>query len=195
MDRLIDSSLKEYLVGVGEKIPAPGGGSVTAAVLCCGVSLYKKCLLYSFNNFEKEDLKNIELFLNQATEKTLALIDRDREVYLRLNDLIKDKSANRDEMQKAYCEAASVPLDMIRVAVAALDLINRSASKIKKTFVSDLIAAVSFLEAAFNSALIFVEINLKSIDMSLKEFSGFDEKEIARAREDFKRIRMEIENE
>ncbi|MDP8215858.1 MAG: cyclodeaminase/cyclohydrolase family protein [Candidatus Kaelpia imicola] len=195
MDRVIDGSLKEYLAGLGEKIPAPGGGSATAAVLCCGISLHKKCLLYSSSNFEKESFKNIKLSLDQAIEKALALIDRDREVYLKLNDLIKDRSANKDEIQEAYRDAASVPLEMIRIVITVLDLINRSIGKIKMIFVSDIMAAMSFLEAVFDSALIFVEINLKSIDVSFKEFSGFDEEEIKKLREDFKRIGIELENE
>ncbi len=195
MNRLIDDNLKEYLVSLGSKIPSPGGGSVVATVLCSGISLYKKCLLYSSNNFKKEDFKNIEVFLGQVLERALGLIDRDKDVYLRLNSLIKNKSANKDEIQKAYYDAASAPLEMARLTVEALSLIDRSIGKIKKIFVSDLIVVVSFLEVVFDSALVFVKINSKFIDESFKDFAGFNEEEIKKVKEDFKRIKAGLRDE
>jgi len=195
MDRLIDCSLKDYIAVLGDEVPAPGGGSATAAVLCCGIALYRKCLLYSSNNFGKESFDDLKISLSSNRDESLSLIDKDKDLYLSLSELIKNKDSSLVELQRGYLDAASAPLEIVKIAVATLDLIDSSLIKIKRGFLSDIIAATSFLEAAFDSALIFVGINLKSINKSFEDFSGFKEEDIGKVKSDFKRMKKGLRDE
>ena len=195
MDRLINHSLKDYIAVLGDEVPAPGGGSAAAAVLCCSIALYRKCLLYSSSNFKKESFDDLKISLSNNIDESLSLIDKDKELYLSLSELIKNKDSSLVELQRGYLDAASAPLEIVKIAVATLDLIDSSLTKIKRGFLSDIIAAISFLEAAFDSALIFVGINLKSINKSFEDFSGFKEEDIGKVKSDFKRMKKGLRDE
>jgi methenyltetrahydrofolate cyclohydrolase len=195
MSKLTELSLKDYITLLGDRVPAPGGGSAAAVLLCCAIALYRKSLLYSSKNFDRESFGSISSSLKSNIDNALLLIDKDRDAYLALKETINKGDAGPDQLKRGYIKAAAVPLEAVKTALETLGLIESSSVKIKRCFLSDVAGAIYFLEAAFDSALNFVRINLRSIDRSFEEFSGFNRADIERIKSRFKKINEGLEDE
>jgi methenyltetrahydrofolate cyclohydrolase len=195
MSKLTELSLKDYITLLGDRVPAPGGGSAAAVLLCCAIALYRKSLLYSSKNFDRESFESISSSLKSNIDNALLLIDKDRDAYLALKETINKGDAGPDQLKRGYIKAAAVPLEAVKTALETLGLIESSSVKIKRCFLSDVAGAIYFLEAAFDSALNFVRINLRSIDRSFEEFSGFNRADIERIKSRFKKINEGLEDE
>ncbi|MFH1046195.1 MAG: cyclodeaminase/cyclohydrolase family protein [Candidatus Omnitrophota bacterium] len=166
--------LKKYLDDLAAKKPAPGGGSAAALVASAGVALLSMVANFTVG---KEKYKAVE----EEIKKTLASTEELREHLLRQVDedvagykkvasayaLAKESAADnkkRDEvLQEAFREALIAPLEVCKSCFRAIKLCSLLAEKGNIKLVSDVRVALECLAAAFQSALINVEINLNYI--------------------------------
>ena len=174
----IDSSIKKYVDDLSAKLPAPGGGSAAALTGALGVSLILMVLNYTIG---KEKYKKFEEELSQAQQsakdlkkKLSTLIDKDVEAYRKVSSTFSSQDGTIKE--KTLKDAAGVPIEICNCSYEAMKLCRKIMDKTNKNLISDVAVAAEFLEAAYNSALFNIKINLK--DIKDREFSGNIEKVI-----------------
>lgn len=164
----LEKSLREYLDDLAAKKPAPGGGSVAALVAALGAALISMVANFTVG---KEKYINVEEEMRETLSKSenlrLALeklVDEDVKVYRKVSEAYKtSKEKDSSVIQVALKEAASIPLEICRLSADAMRLCPVLAREGNVNLISDVEVAVHLLSSAFLSALINVEINLKTI--------------------------------
>ncbi len=168
-DRYTDKPIREYLNELASKSPVPGGGSAAALVGATGAACLTKAVSFTIG---KENYKSVEgemqgflKDLEALQEDFMKLCSEDAAAYGKLSDTFKmPKSPERvGKIEGALKEAMRVPLLICKNASRALKLCPAVREKGNKNLASDVDCAVSMLRCAYQSALLNVEINLKSI--------------------------------
>jgi formiminotetrahydrofolate cyclodeaminase len=159
-----DESLKKFLTDLGARLPAPGGGSAAALVAATGVALLEMVANFTTG---KEKFKGIQQeielalkHLSKTKARLLELVDEDVKAYEKFSQIPKSDEKSR---QVALKEAAAVPLEICQKISSVLESAKFLEEKANQNLVSDVACAAYFLESAFASALINIEINLKYI--------------------------------
>lgn len=190
----IDESIKRYVDDLAAKLPAPGGGSAAALTSTLGVSLILMVLNYTVG---KEKYKKFEAELNPelATAKELKkklsiLVDKDVEAYKRVSATFSSEDGTIKE--KSLKDAVGVPIEICNLSYEALKICRNVMDKTNKNLITDIAVAAEFLEAAYNSALFNIKINLKGIKSS--EFSKNIEKVIEPQIEEVAELKNDIIN-
>lgn len=170
----LNQSLKKYLDEAAAKLPAPGGGSVSA--LCGALGAAMVSMVANFTK-GKEKYKEVEgkvsRILSQSEElrKRLAeLIDADVEAYGKVSTAYGMPKATDEEkrqrsraIQEAGKEALKVPLKTAECCHQILKLSQRLVDIGNVNLVSDVGVAVILAEAALQGVALNVEINLVSL--------------------------------
>jgi len=189
-----ENSIKQYVDDLSAKLPAPGGGSAAALTSTLGVSLILMVLSYTLG---KEKYKKFEAELNPALaaakelkKKLSILIDKDVEAYKKVSATFSSEDGTIRE--KSLKDAASVPIEICNCSYEALKVCKNIMDKTNKNLITDIAVAAEFLEAAHNSALFNIKINLKGIKDS--EFSKNIEKVIEPQIEEVTEIKNDIIN-
>lgn len=151
-----DSSLKEYLNLLSERIPAPGGGSAAALVASCGASLICMAAQYSLgrgkpDRIEKR-LKAIYAKAEKIRGRMLELVDLDAEAYMAV---VRSRKGTVKEQEKANKLACAVPQELAKLCKESVELLNDLVEHGNPNLVSDVEAALDMLFAAYNSAMRF----------------------------------------
>jgi len=194
MKTLDDLSIRQFLNELSKKTPAPGGGSAVAVVLSVAIALYKMCFEYSRKNFNAAETESLTADINSFLDSAVSFIQKDKDVYLNLSEILKDKSRH-SERRGAYKDAALVPLEMIKICEKMLDIISSTISKIEPVFMSDLKSSFNFLKAGFESAQCFVAVNLKCLSNGdLQDFKNFEEIEIKNLKLKFEKMEKELKD-
>ena len=161
----IDECIKKYVDDLSAKMPAPGGGSAAALAGALGVSLILMVLNYTVG---KEKYKKFEEEMNQALtsikdlkKKLSLLIDKDVEAYKKVSSTFD--SGDGTIKEKTLKDAAGVPIEICNCSYQAIKLCRNIMDKTNKNLITDIGVAAEFLEAAYNSALMNIKINLKGI--------------------------------
>ncbi len=162
----LDGTIRSYLDDLSAKKPTPGGGSAAALVGATGVGLISMVANFSEGEGIEEILKRAEDLRQRLTE----LIDQDVAVYQKVSaayKLPKGKPAQKVKrtraIQDSLKEALAVPLEVCRLCHEAIKLCGPLAEKGKVGLISDVGVGACLLEAAFQSAILNVEINLKGL--------------------------------
>lgn len=167
-------SFVQYLDDLASSKPAPGGGSAAALVAALGVSLMSMVANFTigkekYKDFE-EEMKNVLSSSESLRLQLTDLVDEDVESYRKLSSAYKlpkdspaDKETRFEAIQKGLRQALSVPLEICMCCHRASKLCQVIAEKGNLNLISDVGVAVAFLESAFESALLNVEINLGGI--------------------------------
>lgn len=161
----IDGSINKYLDDLSAKLPAPGGGSAAALAGALGV-----CLILMVLNFTigKEKYKKFQDKLKEAYESSKELkenlsrlIDEDVEAYKKVSLTFNSQDGTIKE--KALKDAVRIPIEVCNYCYKALRICKDIMNKLNLNLISDIGVAAEFLEAAYNSALFNININLKGI--------------------------------
>ena len=172
---LVNLKITEYLAKAAEGTAVPGGGSVAAlnASLAAGLIEMVANLTIGKKGYEAvtEEMNDISAKAAELREKLTAAIDRDAEAYSAVMAAFKlpkatdpEKELRKQEIQKAFKQAALVPLEVANHAVKVIDLAGRAVDSGNKNAVTDgLVAAMNARTAAL-AALYNVKINLGSIE-------------------------------
>ena len=165
--RYQDKSLKYFIDKLAAKTPTPGGGSVAATLGALGCGLLCMVANYTlsskgFNGY-KERAKGALKKSDDLRKKLTELIDKDIIAYEALSKSFKVNKDNPAKLQTSYKRASTPPFKMCayvyKAAMSALELSYVSS----KYIISDLDVAINTLDAAFEAALVNVNINLKYI--------------------------------
>jgi len=161
--------IKEYLDELGSRNPAPGGGSAAALVGAIGVACLVKALSFTVGN---EKYKEVEAEMKRSMDEAKkigcsfeALCSEDAIAYTKLSGAFKlPKDEERTaKIQACLKEAMNVPLAICKNAHEAIKLCPLVRAKGNKNLISDVDCALSMLKCAYETGLLNVEINLKSI--------------------------------
>lgn len=187
---LIDKKVSNFLNELASNSPTPGGGSVAALAGALGVALISMVgnLTVGKKKYEdvEEEIKRIlssseklRYELSQLIEDDVKVFNNFMATYKMPKETEDEKKVRTEKIQEALIEAAKVPL---KVAYKCLDIMILSqevAEKGNVNVVSDAGVAVLMAEAALESAILNVKINLKMIkDEKTKEELSSSIKEI-----------------
>ena len=172
---LADHKITEYLDKAAAGSAVPGGGSVAAlnAALAAGLTEMVANLTVSKKGYEEveTEMKALADRAAQLRNKLTAAIDQDADAYTEVMAAYRlpkatdeEKTIRQQKIQDAIKQAALIPLEVAREAVAVLDLAGRAIRKGNKNAVSDGAVAAMNARTAALAALYNVRINLSSID-------------------------------
>lgn len=172
---------RRYLDDLASNKPVPGGGSASGLVSSLGVALLSMACNFTSGKEKYKDveekIREVSLSLDNLLNKLENLIDEDVASYqnfLESYKLSRNTTQERQEraraIQEALKRAIDVPLKICEFSLEALRLSRIVAEKANPDLITDVGGGVLFLEAGFESALLNVVINLKSLkDKELKE--------------------------
>ena len=192
---MYQDTLKKYLDDLAAKLPAPGGGSAAALTAATGAALISMVANFTIGKekykFVEEEIKKVLSSSEDLRQKLINLVDEDVTAYKKLSSAYKlskdspeDKRKREQAMQEGLKEALATPLEVCKLSHQAVKLCPVMSEKGNANLISDVGVAVALLASAFQSALLNVEINLKSIK---------DNEFILKIREVLKPIEEEVE--
>ena len=171
---LIDKKIRNFLDELASNSPTPGGGSVAALAGALGAALISMVgnLTVGKKKYEdiEEEIKRIISSSEKLRYELSKLIEEDVKVFNNFMSTYKmpketedEKRLRAEKMQESLIKAAKVPL---KVAYKCLDILSLSKEVAEKgniNVVSDAGVAVLMAEAALESAILNVKINLGMI--------------------------------
>ncbi len=182
---LIDKKVSNFLNELASNLPTPGGGSVAALAGALGAALISMVgnLTVGKKKYEdvEEDIKKIISSSEKLRYELSQLIEEDVKVFnnfmatYKMPKETEDEKKKRAEMiQESLIKAAKVPLKVAYKCLDILILSQEAAEKGNVNVVSDAGVAVLMAEAAVESAILNVKINLKMIkdEKTKEEFSS-----------------------
>ncbi|HEY5509780.1 MAG TPA: glutamate formimidoyltransferase [Prolixibacteraceae bacterium] len=169
-DQLVDLSFKNLVYETASDAPAPGGGSVSAAVGALGAALGTMVANLSAHKRGWDD--RWEEFSTWAEKgktaylELLTLVDEDT---LAFNGIMSafglpkesndQKEIRRKTIQEATINAIEVPWRVMKIAADALELLEEMAKKGNPNSASDVAVGALCLKTAVSGALLNIKIN------------------------------------
>jgi len=171
---LIDRKVSNFLDELASNSPTPGGGSVAALAGALGAALISMVgnLTVGKKKYEdvEEDIKKIissseklRYELSQLIEEDVKVFNNFMATYKMPKDTEDEKKMRTKKIQEALVEAAKVPLKTAYKCLDILSLSKEVAEKGNINVISDAGVAVLMAEAALESAILNVKINLSMI--------------------------------
>lgn len=163
MKDCLSISVKEYIEELSNKSIAPGGGSASALTAAIGAGLNLMVLSYSI----KEDIPeaDVEELIwarerqEASKERVSLLVEEDCKAFRVLMEALSSKRADEGH----YIQAAKVPIEVCRECHISMEVSKRLIDNANMNLVTDIGCAAYILKAAFYSAKLNVEINMKYI--------------------------------
>ena len=174
-EKLVSMSVKGFANETAADSPAPGGGSVAAAVGAFGVALGTMVANLSASKRGWED-KTAEFSPwaekgQQLKDKMLALVDEDTRAFNTImtafglpKDTEEQKSARKATILQASKYATEVPFRTLETAVDAIPLIQEMINKGNPNSLSDAGVGAACLLTAMQGAWMNVLINAQGLD-------------------------------
>lgn len=170
----LEKPLKKYIDDLAAKIPAPGGGSAAALTSATGFALVSMVCNFTLGNEKFKDVWHEIQTIHQTSEKLrvamMDLIDEDCCVYLKVSKAFKmpkdtpsQKQRRRIAIEAALKDALIVPLEICKLSNQGMTLCRTLIDIGNPNLISDVGVAVSLFNAAFESAILNVQINLNGI--------------------------------
>lgn len=194
MGELFGKSLREVIEASASKSPTPGGGSVSAIIACFGLAMTAMVCNLTLGKEKYKDaeskVKEILCETNILMQRMEELVEADMSVFNNLmaayrlpGSTAEEKAVREATVQKALRDATGVPMEIARTCLKALQLTDQLSPIGSKMAVSDAGVAALLAEAALNSALMNVEINIPMIKNQtyIKEVIAEKEKMAAEA--------------
>jgi glutamate formiminotransferase/formiminotetrahydrofolate cyclodeaminase len=173
--RLVDMTVKDFVEETASESPAPGGGSVSAAVGALGAALATMVANLSAHKRGWDD--RWEEFSNWAEKgkrfhvELLRLIDEDTQAFNALMAAFglpqgsdSEKAARKQAIQDATRKAIDVPLKVMETALASMEVVKAMAEIGNPNSVSDAGVAALCARTAVLGAGLNVRINAKGLD-------------------------------
>jgi methenyltetrahydrofolate cyclohydrolase len=162
------SPMKRFLDELGSVSTSPGGGSAAALTAASGMALLEMTARINLEReFKKTAKKNPKVNQRIAEIKklrylVLSIVTKDAKTFTSLVPAFK-KDKSSPEYQKALKKSAEAPLEICEWICRATELGMDERLRTSRWLASDLAEAAVLLEAAFISARMNVDINLKSL--------------------------------
>jgi glutamate formiminotransferase / formiminotetrahydrofolate cyclodeaminase len=174
--RLVDLGLQDFVEETASESPAPGGGSIAATLGAFGAAL--ATMVANLSSHKRGWDARWKEFSDWAEQgkahytELLRLVDEDTRAFNRVMDAFglargsdEEKAARSRAIQAATREATEVPLQVMKCALASMDVIGAMAELGNPASVSD--AGVGALCA--RSAVMGAHLNVKINCASLKD--------------------------
>lgn len=200
---MYQNDLRRYLDDLAAGLPAPGGGSAAALAAATGAALISMVANFTIGKEKyksaEEEVKKALSSAEQLREKLINLVDEDVAAYKKVSrayglpkDSPEDKRRRQLAIQEGLKQALAPPLEVCRCCHEAIKMCPLMAGKGNVNLISDVVVAVVLLEAAFQSALLNVEINLKGIKdeqfiLKIREVVEPMEKEVSAIKQEIAR--------
>ncbi len=174
-EKLISMSVKDFANETASDSPAPGGGSVAAAVGAFGVALGTMVANLSASKRGWEE-RTAEFSPwaekgQQLKDKMLALVDEDTRAFNTImaafglpKDTTEQKEARKAAIQAASKYATEVPFRTLQTAVEAIPLMGEMVAKGNPNSLSDAGVGAACLMTAMQGAWMNVLINAQGLD-------------------------------
>ena len=170
----LDRPLKDFITDTSSGVPTPGGGSVAALTGSLGSSLLSMVGNFTAGREEfklvQKDVHTILVQLGTLTSKLCELIQQDILVYehfskvsSRPRNTPEEKKTRNELMQEALKKAAEVPMKTAECCFELLKLASRLGEIGNPRLISDVGVGALLAQAALESAVLNVEINLSYI--------------------------------
>ena len=173
--RLVDLTLEGFVEETASESPAPGGGSVSAALGALGAALATMVANLSSHKRGWDD--RWEGFSEAAVEgkdfytKLVDLVDEDTDAFNQVLAAFKlpqggdeERQARAEAVERATKAATEVPLRVMEVAAGALDVIRRMAETGLASSASDAGVGAICARAAVMGAHLNIRINTANLD-------------------------------
>lgn len=173
--KLISMTLQAFANETASESPAPGGGSISAYTGALGVSLATMVANLSAHKKGWED--KIDYFSDAAErgqgikDELLKLVDSDTHAFNRIMDAFRlpkntdaEKAARKQAIHDATAYAINVPLEVMKMASAAMDLALEMAEKGNPNSVTDAAVGGLCARTAAEGAFLNIKINCKGFD-------------------------------
>ena len=172
--KLTERQVSSFIDSVASSAPAPGGGSVSALMSACGISLLSMVarLTIGKKKYAEHDelMKELLQKADELKEKLTEQIDLDTEAFNKVSAVFsmpketdEEKKARQSAMQDALKIAAAVPLEVMEYSAKALELTESALGKSNINAASDLGVAALSLLAGLKGAWLNVKINIAGI--------------------------------
>lgn len=172
-----NDTIDTYLMKLGSRVPAPGGGAVAAlhaaqaAALTAMVAHYTSGPKYAEH---AETVNEVTVAAETLVDEAVDLAEKDAEAFTVVTQayrLPKDTEAQASVRSRAIAaalvDAALVPARTIATAARALELAESLLPIGNRNVISDVAAAADAARAAASTARVNVEINLGGLRNSL----------------------------
>jgi formiminotetrahydrofolate cyclodeaminase len=165
-----NAPINEFIDVLASKASVPGGGGASALVGAVGTALGNMVGSLTVGKKKYADVE-ADIIALQAKSTALQaeflrLIDADAEVFEPLSKaygIPKDDPTRDEVMESALRLASTVPMDIMRAAAQAIDIIEEFAAKGSALAISDAGVGVAFAKAALQGASLNVFINTKAM--------------------------------
>jgi formiminotetrahydrofolate cyclodeaminase len=180
----------QFLDGLSDSMPTPGGGSASALSGAMGVALVSMVARLTIENDKyapvRKEMKRILVQSEKLRASLIAAIDRDSEAYLAVmsayrmpRETDREKKIRSAAIQKALKKATMVPFEVANKSMQALELAMEISTRGLASAISDVGVGALLAESAVKGAVFNVKINLMSIkDQSFVERINTDVSEI-----------------
>ncbi|XP_058237505.1 formimidoyltransferase-cyclodeaminase isoform X3 [Hemibagrus wyckioides] len=158
--QLASLSLRQFVQSVGARTPAPGGGSVSAAIAAMGAAL--GCMVgqmtYGKKQFEALDgvMRRLILPFHRAMNELLLTVDADSTAF-------NSYMVRQEAMQEGLKKAVSVPMSLAERVMLLWSPLKELVKHGNLACKSDVQVAAKALETAVFGAYYNIIINLKDI--------------------------------
>lgn len=189
--RLVNLSVKSFVEETASESPAPGGGSVAAAMGAMGAAL--ATMVANLSSHKRgwddrwEEFSDVAERGKAAHDELLVLIDADTDAFNAIMDAFglpkgtsEEKQARSEAIQAATRRAIEIPLRVMEVCVSAMDVAMEMAKNGNPNSVSDAGVGALALRAGTLGAQLNVEINCGSLkDAAFRESALLRASELA----------------
>ncbi|WMT39861.1 cyclodeaminase/cyclohydrolase family protein [Paenibacillus sp. D2_2] len=175
-----EDSIDSFVNQASSSSPTPGGGSVAALVAVLGAAMTS--MVGNLSQGEKFADIEPQIFavihtMNHLNEECRELFDGDIASFNNYMEALKlpketeeEKLARKQAIYEATINAIEVPVQLMEVCRTGIECAYGIAETSNKNVISDLGISAILFEAAAQSALLTVEINLASLkDLELKQ--------------------------
>lgn len=172
-----DLSIRELSQKFAEPTPTPGGGSASALSASLAASLVSMVARITSEKRHEQDpdrasfMAEIADEADQLRQELLELADRDSEAYdqvvaaMRMpKETDEDERSRHEAIQAAFKTATEIPHRIAQVCAKVLELAERAVQRGIRAGLSDAATAAELAEASLHSALLTMDINLKSVE-------------------------------
>ncbi len=174
-DQLADLSVRKFTYETASESPAPGGGSVSAAVGALGAALGSMVANLSAHkrgwDGQWKEFSDQAEHGKMAYESLLAMVDEDTLAFNGVMDafgLPKETQDQKDLRKKAIRDATlnaiEVPFRVIKTASDSLELLERMAETGNPNSASDVAVGALCLRTAVSGAMLNIRINAADLD-------------------------------
>ena len=173
--RLVDRTVEGFVHETASESPAPGGGSISAAMGAMGAALATMVANLSAHKRGWDD--RWEEFSEWAEkgkachDQLLRLIDEDTDAFNRLMDALgmpkgseAEKAARNEAIQQATKDAIQIPFGVMETAYGSMELIQAMAEGGNPNSVSDAGVGALAARSAVLGAHLNVKINASGVD-------------------------------